>query len=223
MTPEQLRDAITDNSVDSTHNSYGSCRHNVSFAQHCGKCEIEKYAISQRSPAWFERQAKQVPEQLARDVERLRDDATLQEIQCVTARYRESDNPFLQEMANCCDPHAPCPSPDSCKADQICIYRCQWHEDTIGNRSKLAIQAGAGSWLKQDAESRFTPNELRRADHAPSQYQRHTVDITGPAPQYVEDELLAVERRWKRAKVAWLLLGVLVAGFVVWRLVGGGE
>ena len=51
-------------------------------------------------------------------------------------------------------------------------------------------------------------------------YERHTVDIRGPAPHYVEDELLAFERGWKRAKAAWLVLGVLVAGYVVWRWFG---
>lgn len=54
-------------------------------------------------------------------------------------------------------------------------------------------------------------------------YQRHTVDITGAAPQYIEDELLAVERGLRRAKWAWLFLGVLVAAYVVVRVWAGGE
>jgi len=56
-----------------------------------------------------------------------------------------------------------------------------------------------------------------------ARYGRHTIDIHGPAPQYVEDELLAVERGWRRARVAWVVLGVLVVGFVVWRVYGGGQ
>lgn len=73
MTPEQLREAIADNSVDSAHNSYGHCRHGTSFALHCGKCEMEQYSISQRSPGWFERQAREVPERLIDDICKLRD------------------------------------------------------------------------------------------------------------------------------------------------------
>ena len=144
MTPEQLRDAIADNSVDSTHNSYGSCRHNVSFVQPCGKCEMERYSISQRAPGWFEKQAREFPDRLSRDIlkfqdEEARDDATLQEIQRIAARY-----------------------------------------------------------------------------------SRHTVDIGDSAPQYVEGEMLAVEKGWRRANVAWVVLGVLVVGFVVgWRVSGG--
>ena len=64
----------------------------------------------------------------------------------------------------------------------------------------------------------FTPDELRRAERALERYRRHTVDIAGPAPQHVEDELLAFERGWRRAKVAWAVLFVLVVGYVVWRL-----
>lgn len=54
-----------------------------------------------------------------------------------------------------------------------------------------------------------------------SRYQRHTVDIRGPAPHQVEDELLAFEKGWRRAKVARWVIGVLVVGYVVWRVVHG--
>lgn len=50
-------------------------------------------------------------------------------------------------------------------------------------------------------------------------YDRHTVDIAHPAPQHVEDEALAFERGYRKAKVAWCVLLVLVAGYVAWRLV----
>lgn len=64
-------------------------------------------------------------------------------------------------------------------------------------------------------EQQFTPEELRRAERALERWHRHTVDI---APQPVEDELLAFERGWRYAKVAWGVLFVLVVGYVVWRL-----
>lgn len=119
MTPEQLRDDLTDTRIDSDWHSAGYCPHDTPLYLHCDACAVKR----------------------------------------VTAQYR-----------------AP-----------------------------------------------FTADEIRRADRALSKYQRHTVDITGPAPQYVEDEMLAMERGWKRAKVAWVALGVLVVGYVVWRVVGGGE
>ena len=67
-------------------------------------------------------------------------------------------------------------------------------------------------------EQSFTPGELRRAERALEKWHRHTIDIAGPAPVHVEDEALAFERGWRRAKVAWAVLLVLVAGYVVWRL-----
>lgn len=122
-------------------------------------------------------------------------------VERVTAKYSRSNNPFLQEMAKRCNPHAPCPTPDSCNADQICIYRCQWFADTEDSHRQLRSMANGETWFKPTSEL----------------YQRHTVNLTGPAPHYVEDELLAVERGWKRAKVAWVVMGVLVVGYVVWR------
>jgi hypothetical protein len=39
-----------------------------------------------------------------------------------------------------------------------------------------------------------------------------------PAPRYVEDEMLVLERGWRRVKLAWWVLGVLVAVVVAWKL-----
>lgn len=127
MTPEELRNAIADNSVDAQGNSYGSCSHGTSFAMHCGKCEMEKYSISQRSPGWFEKQAREVTNQVSAGVVRLR-----------------------------------------------------------------------------QSEQR---------------YERHTVDIRNPPPVHVEAEALAFEHGWRRAKIAWVVLFVLVAAYVAWRVV----
>jgi hypothetical protein len=86
----------------------------------------------------------------------------------------------------------------------------------------------------------FTRDELRRAERAlerwyifpdapgpdmraaplDERWNRHTVDITGRAPVCVEDEMLAVERGVRWAKVAWIVAGVLVSGYVVWRVFG---
>lgn len=51
-------------------------------------------------------------------------------------------------------------------------------------------------------------------------WHRHTVDITDPAPKYVQDELLVFEKGWRRAKYASLLLlgFVLGLGFGYWVL-----
>lgn len=65
-------------------------------------------------------------------------------------------------------------------------------------------------------EQSFTPDEFRRAERALERWKRHTDEM---APAHVEDEMLAFERGWQRAKVAWAVLFVLVAGYVVWRLV----
>lgn len=69
-----------------------------------------------------------------------------------------------------------------------------------------------------DSQQQFTPDELRRAECALDKWHRHTVDIAGPAPVHVEDEALAFERGWRRAKVAWAVLFVLVVGYMAWRL-----
>jgi len=61
---------------------------------------------------------------------------------------------------------------------------------------------------------------LEEVQKITTRYRRQTVDITGPAPQYVEDELLAFERGMRWAKVGWAVVGVLVVGYVVWRLAG---
>lgn len=61
-----------------------------------------------------------------------------------------------------------------------------------------------------------TPDELRRAARALERYRRHTDEV---APAHTDDEMLAFEKGWRRAKVAWVVLLVLVAGYVVWRLV----
>lgn len=162
-------------------------------------------------------------------------------------------NPFLQAMERRCNPHAPCPAPESCNADRICIYRCQWFADNAGTRAQLAIQAAACQWSGRERQP-FTPDELGRAERALERYRietnkdgncahrvpmtrdcsecgevgrvwfpddryaRHTVDLAGPAPVHVEDEALAFERGWRRAKVAWAVLLVLGVGYVVWRL-----
>lgn len=153
------------------------------------------------------------PEQLRDDI--ARDDATPQEIQRVTERYRESDNPFLQEMAKRCSPHAPCPQPDSCNADRICIYRCQWFADTAANRDQLEQMARGEIW--------FLPSDAPISDtDAPKEWRRHTVDITGPAPQYVEDDMISLERRWRFVKILWWALRIALVGFVLWRIVHRG-
>ena len=63
---------------------------------------------------------------------------------------------------------------------------------------------------------------LEEVQKITTRYQRHTVDITGPAPKYVEDEMIAFERGWKRAPWMWVILGLFVLGYVVWRVVNGG-
>lgn len=64
---------------------------------------------------------------------------------------------------------------------------------------------------------------LQEIQRIAARYQRHTVDISGPTPQYLEAEMLALEKGWRRAKLAWVVLGVLVVGFVVGWLVSGGR
>lgn len=63
---------------------------------------------------------------------------------------------------------------------------------------------------------------LQEIQRIASRYQRHTIDISGPAPQFIEADMLALEKGWRRAKLAWVVLGVLVVGFVVWRWMNGG-
>ena len=70
----------------------------------------------------------------------------------------------------------------------------------------------------ESVAAKFTADEIHRAERALERYRRHTVDLSGPAPQHVEDEALAFERGYRRAKVAWCVLLVLVTGYVVWRL-----
>jgi hypothetical protein len=65
----------------------------------------------------------------------------------------------------------------------------------------------------------FTPDELRRAQRALARWERHT---SCPAPHYPDDEMLVMERSWRRVKLAWWVLGVLVAVIVAWRWASGG-
>ncbi len=46
-----------------------------------------------------------------------------------------------KEYATLYENHAPCPCPESCNADQVCIYRCQLLADTPHNREVLASQS----------------------------------------------------------------------------------
>jgi hypothetical protein len=50
-----------------------------------------------------------------------------------------------KEYATLYENHAPCPCPESCNSDQVCIYRCQWLADTPHNREVLASQAAQQS------------------------------------------------------------------------------
>lgn len=65
-------------------------------------------------------------------------------------------------------------------------------------------------------EQSFTRDEMRRAERAMEHWQRHTDDV---APRPAENETLAFEKGWRRAKVAWVVLLVLGVGYVVWRVV----
>jgi hypothetical protein len=101
-------------------------------------------------------------------------------------------------------------------------YRIPVWPEWAGKRPERGISSI--EWFKR--ESAPLPGiEHSRLEDDPlyQNYQRHTVDIKGPAPQFVEDEMLAVERGVRWAKVAWVVLGVLVAGYVVWRVLGGTE
>lgn len=68
----------------------------------------------------------------------------------------------------------------------------------------------------------FTPEELRKAASALERYERHTSEMP---PVHVENEALAFEIGWRRAKYAGIFLlglafGIMFGYWVLPRLVG---
>lgn len=100
---------------------------------------------------------------------------------------------------NWCDPHVPCPCPDSCAADQVCIARCQWLVDTPQNRIAL----------RQLAITEVTPA---------ANLERHTVDIDRQ-PMSVEDEWAHLRIRWTWIGVGLLIVSAAIVVGLAWWVV----
>jgi len=62
---------------------------------------------------------------------------------------------------------------------------------------------------------------LQQVHNITDRYRRHSVDITD-GPMSFEDELRDFDRSFRRARWAWVAIGVLVVTYVVWRWVSGG-
>lgn len=98
------------------------------------------------------------------------------------------------------------------RARQRCL--CGHFESCPACSPVMTRQPVAGGWA-WGALKRPDGSHILQADADRAFYERHTVDISDPAPKSVEDELLVFERGWSHVKCwAAFVFGVMIGACV---------